>query len=387
MSMPGPPPKLPTCQSAYVYCGQGASTCSLDGGWEINLAAMDLSGDFRLACELRLGSGRCIEGSDFEVSPDAPVGTFEITEEMLHPAILSGLGLGIVNDIIMEVSGGGPVRRLASLEGHADELLGDANQLYQDHLDEVLGQAEHLYQDHQDAVLGQAEHLYQDHQDEVLGQAERIYIENQDELLEEADRLYEVHQDEVLVQAEHLYQDLVLKFDDYNIVFGGELSQEHVAFYATVCTCGGENCDWTNNPDTSSVSPSETIEPSATFVPLPDTASPSFSTSASLEPSASPSLSPVSSQLPTTAPTTASTPALTPTNNNGSITNNNGNTNVDKASVAAGSLNLGYILAIIAGCVAAVIVAALLVARRKKSSASESESSANSIGSDDNISP
>jgi len=341
MSMPTTLPPISSCQSAYAYCGQGVSTCSLDGGWELDFSAMDLDSGFHLQCELRIGSGRCIEGANYDVSPDAPIGTFEITEEFLHTAVFSSLDVGMVDDIILVVTDaqGGPVRHLSSLGEHTEEVV--------EHLSSLEGQEE---------IVEQLSFLE--------GQ-EQVFLEN----------------------AKHLYQDLDFQFEDYSITFGGEFSLEHVAFYATICPCAGDTCEWSNAPNNNdNVSPGATlepitdVEPEAVFEPsaVPSavpSASPSFSPSTSVEPTVSPSQSPTSSQSPSVAPTAAPTNAATRSRNgrnpNIILGGENNTTKNDKAAAAA-SLSVGSIVAIVAGCVVALVVAAMLIAHRKSANSSES---------------
>ena len=47
------------CHSAYVYCGQGISTCSLDGGWMIDVSAVHRESGFHLQAAIGLGLFQC----------------------------------------------------------------------------------------------------------------------------------------------------------------------------------------------------------------------------------------------------------------------------------------------------------------------------------------
>jgi len=125
-----------SCHSAYVYCGQDASTCSLGGGWELDVSAMNLDRGLAIQCELRIGAGRCAESTNQVELPvvdtDAIVGAFEITSSILRSQLFNDT-LGLVEDLRLLLPDGGPARRLSPFdEGEIDfaDVSAVAQQLY-----------------------------------------------------------------------------------------------------------------------------------------------------------------------------------------------------------------------------------------------------------------
>jgi len=277
MSMTTQPPNA-GCHSAYVYCGQGASTCDLNGGWTVDFSAMHLGSGTRIQCELRLGTGTCSQ-ADFELSvDDIPIGSFEITEESMS-AQLASANMGMTPDVVLDVVDGG-TRRLSPYEGAGDDPAGFAN---------------------------------------------------------------------------HLYHDLVFNYNEHSIKFGSELSEQHVAIYATVCSCESGQCDGNEEPS----SPSDegglsSSDPSVTTAPnnTPND-TPTFSPSVIVVEETLLPTSPSMTQSPTAAPTAAVTQSGA------------GGSGIDPivggqtaTAGTSGSARGMVSIAIVAGCIAAVIVAA-----------------------------
>lgn len=284
-----PPAPVTGCHSAYVYCGQGVSTCELNGGWAVDLSVLHLDSGGHIQCELRLGNGRCTE-ADYELSlEDIPIGSFEITGMSMRTELLSSFDIGLVPEIFLDSVDRRPMRHLSPYNGNDPAGF-----------------------------------------------------------------------------AQHLYHDLVWNYEDHSIKFGAELSQEHVAIYATVCSCETGQCG--DEPFTSTSSPSSNLSDS-----------PSLTPSIIDEPSLSPtSQSSTTTQLPTTAPSTAATQSR-----GGGGANPLVGSESSAAGNAGSSLGTVSLIAIVVGCVVAVIAVALVVAIiQRKNSIGGGQQSHASVSSD-----
>jgi len=267
--------ELSGCHSAYVYCGQGISTCSPEGGWMIDVSAVDRESGFHLQCELRIGEGRCMEGVEYELSLDLPLGSFEITEETLHSEIFDST-LGMVGDISLLFAGGGPVRRLSqggteTLGPGAGAAIGAAcsddwdcasNRCYRGLLPTGACACNSETNAGCNAGLFCSDELtIADGLPECVGEDRTL------ELLISPDS------NPSTSTSSHFYHHLAFNLGQHNVVLGGGLSSQHVSIFATVCPCEGK-CE--NNSDSPSDAPSDNIPSSVpTLTPVISTTTPS----------------------------------------------------------------------------------------------------------------
>jgi len=126
MSMPtAPPPTLsptsspallaaPECQSTYIFCGDGVSSCFREEGWAINLTAVDADSGNSLTCTVRIGSGDSCDNDDGGDTVD--LGSFHIDS---HQMAVSPLPVGLVAKDYRIVS--------SSHEGAGGRLLASAS--------------------------------------------------------------------------------------------------------------------------------------------------------------------------------------------------------------------------------------------------------------------